>query len=76
MNKKSQLSEVVNHLRKYKKITSLEAIKLFGATRLSSIIYRLRDKGFDIETEIAYTKNRYGHSTKYAIYKLVKDVKK
>ena len=74
MNEKSQSSEVINHLRKYKKITSLEAIKLFGATRLSGIIYYLRNKGFGIETEIAYAKNRYGHLTKYAIYKLVKDV--
>ena len=71
MNEKSQSSEVINHLRKYKKITSL---KLFGATRLSGIIYYLRNKGFGIETEIAYAKNRYGHLTKYAIYKLVKDV--
>ena len=73
MDKKSQLSEVIKHLKKYKKITSLEAIKLFGATRLSSIIYILRNRGFDIKTETAYTKNRYGHLTKYAVYKLVKD---
>ncbi len=74
MREKSQIIEVINYLRKYKKITSLDAIKLFSATRLSSIIYRLRDKGFEIETETAFTRNRYGNSTKYAVYKLIKDV--
>ena len=73
-NKKSQISEVIKHLRKYKSITSLEAIELYGATRLSSIIYILRDKGFGIETEMTQGKNRYGHVTNYAIYRLTKDI--
>ena len=29
-NKKSQISEIIYHLRKYKSITSMEAIKKFG----------------------------------------------
>lgn len=74
MNKTSQISEVIKHLRKYKSITSLEAIELYGATRLSSIIYILRDKGFGIETEMTQGKNRYGHVTNYAIYRLIKDI--
>ena len=74
MNKTSQISEVIKHLRKYKSITSLEAIELYGATRLSSIIYILRDKGFGIETEMTQGKNRYGHVTNYAIYRLTKDI--
>ena len=41
-NKKSQISEIIHHLRKYKSITSMEAIKRFGATRLSGIIYVLK----------------------------------
>lgn len=71
---KSQISEVIAHLRKYKSITSLEAIKRFGATRLSGIIYILRDRGFGIETEMVETKNRYGHVTRIAVYHLVKDL--
>ena len=74
MDKTSQISEVIKHLRKYKSITSLEAIELYGATRLSSIIYILRDKGFGIETEMTQGKNRYGHVTNYAIYRLTKDI--
>ena len=73
-NKKSQISDVVKHLRKYKSITSYEAIKKYGATRLSGIIFILRDKGFGIETEMTQGKNRYGHISNYAVYHLVKDI--
>ena len=72
--KKSQISEIITHLRKYKRITSYEAIRKYGATRLSGIIFILREKGFGIETEITQGKNRYGHTTNYAIYHLTKDV--
>lgn len=71
---KSQISEVIAHLRKYKSITSYEAIKKYGATRLSGIIFILRERGFGIETEMTQGKNRYGHVTSYAIYHLVKDL--
>lgn len=74
IKKKSQISEVIHHLRKYKSITSMEAIKRYGATRLSSIIYILRDKGFGIETEMIEVKNRYGHTTRLAVYHLIKDL--
>lgn len=73
--KKSQTSEIIKLLRKQGYITSFEAIERFGATRLSSIIFVLRKKGFGIETEMVQGKNRYGHITNYAIYRLTKDIK-
>ena len=74
MNKKTQVSEVIKHLRKYKQITSYEAIKKYGATRLSGIIFKLRKMGFEIETENVTSKNRYGQISNYATYHLVKDI--
>lgn len=74
MNKRSQITDIIAHLRKYKSITSNEAIKRYGATRLSGIIFILREKGFDIETEMTQSKNRYGHISNYAIYHLIKDI--
>ncbi len=71
---KSQISEIIHHLRKYKSITSMEAIKRYSATRLSGIIYVLKERGFKIETELKEVKNRYGHTTRIAIYHLVKDI--
>jgi len=71
---KSQISEVIDLLRKQGYITSYEAIEKFGATRLSGIIFILRERGFGIETEMVQGKNRYGHSTNYAVYRLTKDI--
>ena len=72
--KKSQTSEIIKLLRKQGYITSFEAIEKFGATRLSSIIFALRKRGFGIETEMVQGKNRYGNITNYAIYRLTKDI--
>lgn len=74
MKKKSQTSEIIKLLRKQGYITSFEAIERFGATRLSGIIFVLRKRSFGIETEMVQGKNRYGHSTNYAIYRLTKDI--
>lgn len=71
---KSQISDVIHHLRKYKSITSMEAIKRYGATRLSGIIFVLKERGFGIETELREVKNRYGHITRIAVYHLIKDL--
>ena len=69
---KSQKSEILRYLQTHKRgITSLQAIELFGATRLSDIIFRLRKEGWDIETEQLVVRNRYGHVTTVARYKLV-----
>ena len=43
-NKTSKTKKVLEHLQKYGSITSWQAIELYGATRLSAIIYNLREK--------------------------------
>lgn len=68
MNKKktNKTEKVLEHLREYGCITSLEAIELYKATRLSDIIFRLRKRGLDITTinipfvDIYGTKSAYG----------------
>lgn len=71
----SARNDIIKHLRKHKKITSIEAINKYGVTRLSGVIYVLREKGFVIKTEIKCGKNRYGHVNNYAVYHLIKDFK-
>lgn len=66
--KKTKTSEVLRHLQEHGSITSLEAIELFGATRLSAIIFNLRRAGYDISTETICAKDRYGHAVNYAKY--------
>jgi hypothetical protein len=69
--KKSQTSEVLKYLKTHKKgITSMEAFELFGATRLSAIIFNLRANGYDIGTIPEKTVTRYGAPTSYVRYVL------
>lgn len=68
MEKSRQKRNVLYHLQQYKKITSLTAIQMYGITRLASVIHRLRQEGYDIETERDYSLNRYGDNVNYACY--------
>lgn len=68
-----QFDMIKNHLEKYHTITSMEAFKRYGITRLSAVIYNLRDAGLKIVTEFETTPNRYGKKTTYAVYRLVKE---
>jgi len=64
----SKTQKVKEHLIKHKSITSWEAIKLYKATRLSSIIYTLRNKGMKIKTEPHVVKDKKGVKTTFAKY--------
>ena len=57
-------TRVLIHLMKYGKITSKDAFKLYGNTRLSSSIYELRSQGYPIETVMIDGLNRYHLSRK------------
>lgn len=62
---------VENYLKENGSITSWEAIKEFGATRLSAIIYVLRnEREMNIDTIYETSKNRYGDKITYAKYTL------
>ena len=67
---RTQTEAILKHLQEKGSITSFEAISLYGATRLSGIIYSLRKAGYNITTELRAVKNRYGRATSIAIYRL------
>lgn len=69
MNKTIAIRE---HLLQKGSITSWEAIKEYGATRLSSIIFNLR-KTMDIKTRDVVFTDRYGHKSSFAEYYIVKE---
>ena len=70
--KMTQYSIILKHLLENGSITSFEAFSLYGVTRLSAIIFNLRNDGFDIESEPLKRKNRYGNTTIFARYNLIK----
>ena len=75
--KENKTKAVLRHLEEKGSITSWEAIKEYGATRLSSIIYNLRYR-YDLDIiskEVAF-KDRYGNNASYVEYVLVKKGKK
>ena len=62
---------VMLHLQQYGNITSWEAIREYGATRLSGIIYNLRYKyGMNIVSQKVKFTDRYGTRAAYAKYVL------
>lgn len=73
----SQTKLVLQHLNEHGSITSYEAFSLYGATRLSAIIYILRhDYGYNIISHFEKVTTRYGHQTQIAVYKLETERKK
>jgi hypothetical protein len=66
----SQKSNVLAHMKSGMTITSWQAITMFGATRLSAIVYDLRAMGHDVESKIIVVKNRDGVRVPIAEYSL------
>lgn len=69
-SKVSQVKLIAAHLIMYGSISSIEAIELFGCTRLSARISDLKKRGWPITTEMATGKNRYGNNSNFAVYKM------
>lgn len=61
---------IINFMKKYGSITSMEAFQAFGITRLSARIKELREMGYDIETVMMENVNRYGEYVRFGKYVL------
>lgn len=66
-------SQVMAHLLEHGNITSWTAIELYAATRLSALIFNLRDigektKSFEIVTEMVDFEDKLGNKNQYANY--------
>lgn len=66
--KMTQKDMVLDHLRKYHKITDLEAYRDMGIRRLAAVVSDLRSAGHMIRTENTTRPNRYGRRTTFATY--------
>jgi hypothetical protein len=66
----TQKEMVLRHLKDYGSITSWEAIQQYGVTRISAVIFNLKEDGCCFEEEWVYTTNRYGNPTAYKKYML------
>lgn len=69
--KMSQKERALQYLRTHKKgMTPLDAWERCGIYRISSVIHELRKKGYNITTDEAIVRNRYGEECKVALYKI------
>lgn len=66
----TQTERVLQYIKDYGSITTLEAFRDLGVTRLSAKIFTLRKSGYDIVSETEKSKNRYGDNVSYARYKI------
>lgn len=64
---------ILEHLLSGSPITSQQAIDLYGATRLSGIIYSLKKKGYNILSKNRTVKTRFGTHTVISIYYIPKE---
>jgi len=63
----SQAQTVLNHLTNNRKLTSIEAIGLYGITRLAAVVHNIKKSGVDVDTTMKDGVNK----TQYAEYSLV-----
>lgn len=66
----TQNEMVLEYMREHKGITPMEAIELFGITRLSGRIFELKKQGISIRRVDCEGLNRFGKKTRYARYEL------
>ncbi len=64
---------VLNYIKEFGSITTLDSIKDLGYTRLSDGIYRLRKDGIEIKSRIEHGKNRWGEDTIFKRYYIYED---
>lgn len=71
--KKDKTSAVLQHLKVKGSITSMEAFQLYGATRLSAIIFNLKKRGYEFKTTTEVCTDRFGHPCSFARYTLIEE---
>lgn len=68
--KVTQINRILRHLDIYGEISSAVAMKEYGIMRLASRIHDLKVLGYKFKTENRTSKNRFGESVTYKVYRL------
>lgn len=64
----SKTSRILAEFMKGRDLTSLEALGVFGVYRLADVVFKLRNRGYPIVTELKVDPN----GSEYANYRLIK----
>ena len=68
--KSTQCQRIIDYIKKFGSITTIEAFTDLGITRLASRIHDLTVDGYDIERQTESGKNRFGETVHYTRYSL------
>lgn len=66
----TQYERVLDYMQEFGSITSFEAFKDLGVTRLSAVIFDMKKDGVEIYGKMETCKNRYGDAVSYKRYSL------
>lgn len=61
---------VLNYIREFGSISSMEAFRDLGITRLSAVIFNLKADGYEFDTKTEHSVNRFGKKVCFARYSL------
>lgn len=62
----TQIGQIKEYLLAGNSITPIEALNMFGAFRLAAIIFKLKEQGLNIKTEMVYEEDK-----RYAKYSII-----
>lgn len=68
--KATQCDRILEYMRQFGSISTLEGFTELGVARLASRIHDLKGQGYDIVSETKVKKNRFGETTHYSVYRL------
>lgn len=71
----TQCERILKHMQDFGGITPLDAFADYGIMRLASRICDLKKQGVQIYTQNVKSKNRYGETVYYKIYRLAEETK-
>ena len=68
--KLTQCQKIIDYMTQFGSISSFEAFADLGIVRLASRIHDLKCQGYNIESEIKTSKNRFGETVSFKVYRL------
>lgn len=71
--KATQCERIIDYMQRFGSISTLEGFNDLGVARLASRIHDLKAMGYLISGETKTSKNRFGETTHYKVYRLVKE---
>lgn len=70
--KLTQKEKVLRHLKEVGALTPVQAFFDYSIMRLATRIFELKEDGYNIETIMLKSQNKFGEPVRYAQYKLTK----